>query len=205
MTDTITALGFDQNPVNELTMPKDETPKPPADVEHLLEEKTEPVSPEPVAEPTLAEMLKAELSETRARLLRLAADFENYKKISQREQQTSVKFANAGLITDLLPIVDNLEQAVLACKKSTEASNNDVLVGVEMVVKQLAELLRKSGVEIFSAVGQPFDPARHEAMGEQISDTVDHGFVVEEYQKGYLLHGRLLRPARVVVAKRSGS
>ncbi len=155
-----------------------------------------------IPEPAVEENLRCEIAETKDRLLRLAAEFENYKRITQREQQNTLKFANEGLINNLLPIVDGLEHAIAACKKS--ADNNDVLVGVEMVAKQLGEVLKKSGVEMFSALGTTFDPARHEAMGEQIDDNVEIGTVVVEYQKGYLLHGRLLRPARVIVSRRQG-
>jgi molecular chaperone GrpE len=147
------------------------------------------------------EKLARELVESKDRLLRLAADFENFKKIAQREQQNGIKFANESLIVNLLPVIDNLEQAVIACKKSGDVNNNDVLIGVEMVLKQLVDVLGKFGIEVFSALGQPFDPARHEAMGEQEDGNAAVGSVLVEYQKGYLLHGRLLRPARVVIAK----
>lgn len=189
-------------------MPKDETPKVSDSAINSASEATDEVEPtnEPVVveenTPSVEENLRHEVAQTKDRLLRLAAEFENYKKISQREQLNSLKFANEGLITNLLPIVDSLEHAIAACKKSAE--NNDVLVGVEMVAKQLGDVLQKHGVEVFSALGKPFDPARHEAMGEQIDDSVDEGSVVVEYQKGYFLHSRLLRPARVVIARRSG-
>src|SRR5580658_990295 len=91
--------------------------------------------------------LSIELIETKDRLLRIAADFENYKKTSQREQLNSIKFANEAFITNLLPIIDNLEQAV----KSSKDNNNDVIVGVQMVLKQFYDLLEKAGVEVFSA------------------------------------------------------
>lgn len=159
---------------------------------------------EPVIECSVEEKLKAELTEAKDRLLRLMADFENYKKIAQREQQNSIKFANENLILSLLPVIDNLEQAIIACKKSGDA-NNSVLIGVEMVFKQLVDVLGKVGIELFSALNQPFDPSRHEAMGEQEDASVEAGTVITEYQKGYLFHGRLLRPARVVIAKKPKS
>jgi molecular chaperone GrpE len=155
-------------------------------------------------QPAREEQLKNELAENKERMLRIAADFENFKKISQREQQNSVKFANESLIVSMLPIIDGLDQAVFACKKSMDA-NKDVLVGVEMVQKQLIDTLKKWGVEVFSAEGQPFDPSKHEAMGEKEDDSVKENTVVTEYQKGYLLNGRLLRPARVIVSKKSGA
>ena len=174
-----------------------------SETEHLLEEhKNVDVEPE-TAMQNEQDALRAEIVESKDRFLRLAADFENYKKISQREQQNSLKFANESLIINLLPVMDNLEQAIVAAKKSS-AGSSDVVIGVEMVLKQMTEVIKKSGVEVFSAIGLPFDPARHEAMGEQIDDNAEDGSVIFEYQKGYLLHGRLVRPARVIVARRPG-
>lgn len=157
---------------------------------------------EEIVAPSVEAKVAEELAETKDRLLRLAADFENFKKIAAREQQNVMKFANENLILQILPIKDSLEQAVIAGKKS---GDNDVVVGIDMVLKQLNDMMVKAGVEIISAHGQPFDPSRHEAMGYQEDDSVDENIVVQEYQKGYLLNGRLLRPARVVLAKRSGS
>ncbi|HXW53220.1 MAG TPA: nucleotide exchange factor GrpE [Myxococcota bacterium] len=150
-------------------------------------------------EKSTEEKLTLELKEIKDRYLRLLAEFDNFKKIAHREQQNSVRFGNEALITNLLPIIDNLEQAILAQKKSSE-EKNDILIGLEMVLKQLYDLLTKFGVEVFNAKGQPFDPARHEALCEQENESAPPGTVIIEYQKGYLLSGRLLRPARVAVA-----
>lgn len=163
-------------------------------------EAEELVQPELESPESQADRMEKELLEAKDRLLRLAAEFDNFKKIAQREQQNAIKFANENLVISLLPVIDNLEQAISACKKSS-ANNNDVLVGVEMVLKQLVDVLSKCGIEVFSALGQLFDPARHEAMGEQESNDAAVGTILVEYQKGYLLHGRLIRPARVVIAK----
>ncbi len=155
-------------------------------------------------EQSIEEKLAEELTQIKDRYVRLLAEFDNYKKISQREQQNSIRFANESLLTNLLPIIDNLEQAIVAQKKSSE-EKNDILIGLEMVLKQLFDLLNKYGVEVFNAKGIPFDPARHEALSEQEDETAPPGTVVIEYQKGYLLNGRLLRPARVAVAKKPGN
>ena len=156
---------------------------------------------ETLVEPTTEEKLASELTATNDRLLRLAAEFDNFKKISARERMQSIKFANEGLIVNLLPIMDNLEQAVKAGKKTKEAQ--DLLVGVEMVLKQMVEALSKAGVEFFSSEGLPFDPNRHEAVCEQEASDVEEGTVVQEFQKGCLFNGRLLRASRVAVAKKS--
>lgn len=152
---------------------------------------------------SIEEKLRQEVLEAKDRTLRLAAEFDNFKKISQREQQNGIRFANEALITGLLPIIDSLEQGIEAQKK--EGAKAEIVVGIEMALKQLIDLLTKFGVEVFSAQGQAFDPNRHEALSELENDTFPTGTVVTEYQKGYLLHGRLLRPARVVVSKKSGN
>lgn len=150
---------------------------------------------------SVEEKLTGELKDTHDRLLRVAAEFENYKKISQREQVNSIKFANENLVLNLLPVLDNLEQAVLAGKKND--NSKDLVIGVEMVLKQMSDVLEKFGVEFFSTHGEVFDPARHEALSEREDDSVAPGTIVEQFQKGCLLNGRLLRAARVVVSKKS--
>lgn len=161
------------------------------------EEKTEAL-PEPSAEEKLAD----ELKDTNDRLLRLAAEFDNYKKTSARERINGIKFANEQLILSLLPVLDNLEQAVAAGQKLDQEGAKNLLVGVQMVLKQLIDTLEKVGVEFYSAKGQAFDPARHEAVSEEINDEVAPGTVVAEYQRGCMLQGRLLRAARVAVSKK---
>ncbi len=151
----------------------------------------------PVAEPSVEDKLTLELKETNDRLLRVAAEFDNFKKISQREHLASLKFANEGLILNLLPVIDNLSAAIKSGK--TTDSAKDLVLGVEMVLKQLSDALQKYGVEFFDAQGESFDPSRHEAIGEREDDS-NPGTILEQLCSGCLLHGRLLRPARVIVA-----
>jgi|SRR5579871_4650450 len=198
MTDNLITEKIDELSESMKDKPKQDSIEESAELSELAPDEQEL----PVEKPKNS--VEDELAETKDRFLRLAADFDNYKKISQREQQNSIRFANESLVTSLLPIVDNLEHAIAAQKKSGH-EKNDILIGVEMVLKQLQDLLGKFGVAGFTAKGLLFDPARHEALGEQEDDTVAPGTVVTEYQKGYLLHNRLLRPARVAVAKKSGN
>lgn len=144
------------------------------------------------------EKIQAELLLYKDKYLRLAADFENYKKISQREQGVAVRFATESLVIALLPIYDNLQSAV-----ATNSEKNNLSIGVEMVLKQLEDTLQKFGVKFFSAMGQSFDPNIHEAISQQENDDVDEGSILFEYQKGCYLHERLIRPSRVVVSKKS--
>lgn len=130
--------------------------------------------------------------------LRLAAEFENYKRIAQRDQREFSRFANENLLRELLPIVDNLERA-LGCAK--EGHGREGLVqGVELTLKQFLETLSKFGVRPIVSVGEVFDPTRHQAVGRVEAPEKPDNSVVEELQKGYLLHERVLRAAMVTVA-----
>ena len=131
--------------------------------------------------------------------LRERADLENFKRRTQREQAESLRFANESLIRDLLPVIDNLERAI---GHAQSGSNGQPLVeGVVLVIRSFLDTLEKYGVTRETAKGEPFDPTRHEAMAQAESTEVTPNTVVDEYCPAYLLHGRLLRPALVTVAK----
>jgi molecular chaperone GrpE len=130
--------------------------------------------------------------------LRLAAEFENYKRIAQRDQREYSRFANEQVLKELLPVVDNLERAIQSAKTSSET--NTVIEGVQLTLKQFLETLSKFGVRPITSVGQPFDPSRHQAVTRTDDPDAPENTVVEEFQKGYLLHERVLRPAMVTVA-----
>ncbi|HZT84648.1 MAG TPA: nucleotide exchange factor GrpE [Gaiellaceae bacterium] len=133
--------------------------------------------------------------QTDDRLLRLAADFENYKKRAARERQEYIRLANERLIAELLPILDDLERALSAAEQHEEAQLED---GVRLVHRSLAALLERHGVEAIETDGK-FDPHVHEALLSQPSEA-DEGSVIDVVQKGYKLGERVVRPARVVVA-----
>jgi molecular chaperone GrpE len=132
------------------------------------------------------------------RFVRQAADLENFKKRATREKEDAVRFANESLVKDLLPVIDNLERAVTHAQGG--GNGKPLVDGVEMVLKGLLDVLAKHGVTQISAVGQPFDPGKHEAMAQV--ESADHApnTVIQEHHKGYLLKDRLLRPALVTVA-----
>ena len=129
------------------------------------------------------------------RLLRLAADFDNYKKRAARERAEYVAFANERILKELLPILDDLERALSAAEQHEEAQLEE---GVRLVHRSLASLLERQGVKEIATEGK-FDPHVHEALLSQPSDA-DEGSVIEVVQKGYKLGDKVLRPARVVVA-----
>ncbi len=136
------------------------------------------------------------------RLLRVSADFENFKKRSFREADDFRKYANELLLMELLSVVDNLERAI----QSTSSENNAVgcvLEGVEMTLKALLKIFDNFSVKPIEAAGKPFDPNFHQAMMQEASDSIPENTIIREFQKGYMLHDRLLRPSMVVVSKGS--
>jgi molecular chaperone GrpE len=137
------------------------------------------------------------------RWLRQTAELDNFKKRTARERDEAIRLANEALIKDLLPVVDNLERAV--AHASGGGNGKPLVEGVEMVLRQFLDVLTKHGAVQMLAVGQPFDPAKHEAMTQVESDEHEPNSVVEEHQKGYLFRDRLLRPALVSVAKAPGT
>lgn len=153
------------------------------------------------AEKPEAETLREQLKEQQNKYLYLYAEFENYKKRAIKERSDHLKYGHEGFARELLMVSDNLERAL------EHTTNLDALVtGLKMVSQQLRDGLGKFGVTPISALGQKFDPERHEAVGQEKitahSEVKDEGLVLRELQKGYALHGRLLRPARVVVASK---
>ena len=142
-----------------------------------------------------------ELREHHDRLLRVAADFDNYKKRAAKEKEEWVKFANEDLIKSILPFVDNLERAVNHSEKTEDIQS--LVDGIKLTLQQLLQTLNRFGVSPIESLGKPFDPAVHEAMLVVETDQHEPNQVVEEFQKGYLLNDRLLRPATVSVSKPS--
>lgn len=152
----------------------------------------------PSARPAVID-LEAKVKELEDKYLRTYADFENYRKRAAKEKEELIQFASERLLRELLDVKDHLEKAL---EHATEALNIKPLrEGVQLTLKQLVQFLEKFGVQELSALGEVFDPAKHEAVHQEESVEFKSGTVVHEYQKGYLVNGRLLRPARVAVAK----
>lgn len=159
-----------------------------------IEEEFPPVSP-PSVPPEEAEGAEEGPQE---RLLRLAAEFENYKKRIERERASAVSYANETLLERLLPVVDNLERALAAAEP--KGGQDGLVAGVEITLRELLEVLRREGVEPIVAEGEPFDPTVHEAVMTQPSSDVPEGDVLLQIEKGYRYRDRILRPAKVVVS-----
>ncbi len=146
------------------------------------------------------EALEREARENYDRYMRVAAEFENYKKRAAREMDDFRKYANESLIKELLPVVDNLERALEACKVE-EGANPQLTEGVEMTLQGILKVLEKFVVKPIDSLGKPFDPGVHQAVMQREHNDKPENTVVEELQRGYTMHDRLLRPAMVVVSK----
>jgi molecular chaperone GrpE len=141
----------------------------------------------------------AKADENWDRVVRLTADFDNYKKRAARERQEAISFANENLLSRLVPVLDAFEMALAAA--SNDAAAKSLQAGVLMISNQLKSVLAEAGLEEIEAGGKPFDPNLHEAVTQQESTEVPEGQVIRQIRKGYKFRNRLLRPAGVVVAK----
>ena len=144
------------------------------------------------------ETLKQERDELQDRLLRSAAEFDNYRKRTDRERRELSDAVSADLIRDLLPVVDDLERALAAAAESPDQALRS---GVELIHRQLLEAMRKRGAEPFDSVGEDFDPAWHEALASEPAQGRRDGEITAEIRRGYRIGQRLIRPAMVKVAK----
>lgn len=165
-------------------------------------EKSGEAAPEPPAENAAD---AAELADLKERYLRLAAEYDNFRKRNLRERQDLLNYANESIVKDLLPVVDNLERAVIHGRKEEQrADSENLLQGVELTHRSLIQILGRFGVVEIEAAGKPFDPQVHEAVRRVVTSEHAPGTVVEVHQKGYRLKDRLLRPAMVAVAGEPG-
>ncbi|HWL51409.1 MAG TPA: nucleotide exchange factor GrpE [Chthoniobacteraceae bacterium] len=152
----------------------------------------------PEGEAISLETMQAELDRFRDLAARSAADFENYRKRVAREREDALKANTSAILSRLLPVLDNFELGLQAARNE---GSEGVVIGFEIVSRQLADFMAGSGVEVIDAVGQPFDPNLHDALGQEASDTVPEGEVIRQTRKGYKLKDRLIRPANVFVSK----
>jgi molecular chaperone GrpE len=139
-----------------------------------------------------------EAEEHRDRYLRAAAEFDNARKRAAREREEYTRYVNESLLRELLPVLDNFDRALQAARGEPAAAA--VTAGVELTQREFLRVLEKFGVTPFPSVGQPFDPERHEAIARVPAQGRPEGTVVDETARGYLLNGRVLRPAMVTVA-----
>ena len=158
---------------------------------------------EPLTIEQLEEKYKAELAEKDEKYIRLAAEFENFKKRSAQEMQTRFKFSNQQLALNIITGLDNLERALAqAAEEEENAQLQEFAKGIEMVQQQLYDALKQNNIERMFPKGELFDPNNHEAMGVIETDEVEPDHIAQVFQAGYVLHDRVIRPAMVQVAKK---
>ena len=163
------------------------------------EDVTEEVSREEILQDKVAE-LEAANAELKDQMLRRQAELENYRKRLIRDKEEAVQYANESLIRDLLGFLDNMERALAAGRNSGDVKG--LVEGFEMTQNQLLSTLDKNwGLKAIESVGQEFDPSLHEACMMAVDESLDKETVLEEFQKGYTLHGRVIRPAKVKIGK----
>jgi len=127
------------------------------------------------------------------------AEMENFKKRERKEREGLVKYANESLIKEILPVIDNLENAISHARNDNNHSG--LIEGVELTLDGLMKTLQKAGIKEIEAEGKVFDPNFQGAISQQTDDKIEPGHVIREFQKGYLLNGRLLRPSKVIVSQ----
>ncbi len=156
-----------------------------------------------------AELEKAreEVAELRDKMLRAAAENENFKKRVEREKQAALKYAGETIFKEMLPAVDNLERAIaggVVEGVDAEKNLNALIEGVQLTLKSLLYTLEKFEVKAIDSIGEPFDPKVQEALTMEASDTVAANHVINEFEKGYYYKDRLLRAAKVIVSSGKG-
>jgi molecular chaperone GrpE len=145
-----------------------------------------------------ADQLRMQVEENNQRILRVQADFDNFRRRARAEKEDFAKYASLKLIEQLLPVVDNFDRALSSSK---ETKDFDALVkGLDMTFRQLDQLLTGEGLKPIEAIGQPFNPEYHQAVMQVESEEHEEGIVVEELQKGYILKDKVIRPAMVKVS-----
>lgn len=143
--------------------------------------------------------LKEEKEHLQDQLLRKIAEFDNYKKRTEREFVERVQNANEKLITELLPVLDDMERALDHAKQSKEV--NSLLEGTELIQKKMLGILEKQGLGPLPAEGEDFDPDQHDALMQIEKENVESGKIIEEHLRGYILNGKVIRHSQVIVAK----
>ncbi len=156
------------------------------------------VTEEVLLSPDEITKLLQEKEEQYDRLLRTQADFDNYRKRAQKEQANLLRYGVENALLEILPVVDNIERAVDSAR-AHEDSTSQLREGVELILSQFLDVLKKLGVTPIETVGHPFDPNKHDALLRVHAPDVSEGAVVEEIRKGYYLHDKVLRPAQVTV------
>ncbi|MFD2046115.1 nucleotide exchange factor GrpE [Ornithinibacillus salinisoli] len=183
---------------NKETIPEETTSENEQEEVTVEDVETNPSGDELEELKTQLEVLQKEKDELYSRMLRNQAEFDNFKKRTQKEKEADRKYKSQDLVNELLPALDNFERAL---QTETTEENKGFVEGISMVYKQLTEAIASQGVEVIETVGKEFDPTYHHAVMQVEEEEFDSNTVVEELQKGYVLKDRVIRPAMVKVNK----
>ncbi len=143
---------------------------------------------------------KKEEIDFKAKYFYVAAEMDNYRKRMEREKENLLKYGNERVLSDLLEVVDNFERTIDMLKPDEDSKMKNVVTGLDMVKKQFIDALSKHGLTPVDSVGKEFNPNFHEAIAQEYAEGLKPNHIIKEFQKGYTLNGRLVRPAKVVVA-----
>lgn len=168
------------------------------EAEAVQELENDPASGEASGSDEAAKRLQELVDEAQARTLRVQADFDNFRRRTQKEKEELAQYATSKLVGELLPVLDNFERALVTAPANAESEA--FTKGINMIFRQLEGVLKSEGLAAMETVGQPFNPEYHQAIMQVESEEHEEGIVTEEVQKGYLLKDKVLRPAMVKVS-----
>ena len=183
--------------MNELTEKETQTMEEEAVESEELETGENEEVEETVTEVLEEDQSQVEIAELNNRILRIQADYDNFRRRSREEKEAAAKYRSQTVIEALLPVIDNFERALLVKPEAEEAKS--LLQGMEMVYRQFQDTLKSEGIEVIETVGQMFDPHLHQAVMQVEEEGFESNQIVEELQKGYKLKDRVLRPSMVKV------
>ncbi len=161
-------------------------------------------APEPHEKELVKELenTKKQLEEEKDRFLRLNAEFDNFRKRTIKEREELIKYANEKLILELIDVCEGLERGLESAKKADNGNKDKLIEGMELIYTQFKNVLEKNGLTPIKALGEKFDPYKHEAMMQTLTDECDDGTILEEFARGYMLNNRVIRYSKVRVSKK---
>lgn len=196
--DNLQAEADEQATVEEVNDSVDEAQAASAETNTVADEASPEQEEDAAAAEAQLEQLRQQLEEQQQRLLRVQADYDNFRRRTRQEKEEFAKYAASELVEQLLPVLDNFDRALHAAENSKDFDS--LFKGVDMIFRQFLQVLEQSGLKEMDAVGQPFNPEYHEAVMKVEDSEQEEGTIVEQLQKGYMFKDKVLRPAMVKVS-----
>lgn len=196
--DNLQAEADEQATAEEVNDSVDEAQSASAETNTVADEASPEQEEDAAAAEAQLEQLRQQLEEQQQRLLRVQADYDNFRRRTRQEKEEFAKYAASELVEQLLPVLDNFDRALHAAENSKDFDS--LFKGVDMIFRQFLQVLEQSGLKEMDAVGQPFNPEYHEAVMKVEDSEQEEGTIVEQLQKGYMFKDKVLRPAMVKVS-----